>query len=550
MLTAFAYARVSTKEQAAKNNSIPEQLVRIERYAKEQDIQIIGTYQDSESAFHDQRPQFQQMVQEAIRVRPSFIIMDDSSRFARTRQTAIETKQTLRKYGMNVRFVNETYVDPKTITGLWMEGIQEIKNEATSREIAFHSWKGMSHNVQKRDPQTGWCYKNGGPAPYGYRIQYVNYGENLSGRPILKSYWGLDEETAPIVREVIVELYTKRQMSYQKIRDELNKRGIPSPKGGYWPTSTLVELLKENRLEQYAGTGFWNKESERDVVGQKYKPRDQWITVENAHPAIITAEELTAALTRKQVNRANAKYGAANESPYLLSGTNFESKPMFSCGHCGANVIGYGNSSVNWRRYVCGANRTKGEIACSSDWLVDATWLEQQVVLQIEERYTTPEKVDELVRDITQSVKTKNKELDDSISALSKQLKDYDVQITRLLDAIKSGVDPTLISSEVNALKQKKDTLESQIASQKLSYSKDNEIDVKAVRNFFTHFSTAYKNATNKEKRELIRTFVRHIELVPDTKEIRVEFYPDHTVQSIGAGEAPRYEILKMTMLV
>lgn len=47
-------------------------------------------------------------------------------------------------------------------------------------------------------------------------------------------------------------------------------------------------------------------------------------------------------------------------------------------------------------------------------------------------------------------------------------------------------------------------------------------------------------HSTIKEKRELIRTFVRHVELVPEKEEVKVEFYPDHLVQSIGAGDRNR----------
>lgn len=75
-------------------------------------------------------------------------------------------------------------------------------------------------------------------------------------------------------------------------------------------------------------------------------------------------------------------------------------------------------------------------------------------------------------------------------------------------------------------VKIKKEDLESEISSLKKS--------------FFTNFITAFENATIEEKRQLIGTFVRHIELVPDIKEIRIEFYPDHIVQSIGAGDRNR----------
>lgn len=131
-------------------------------------------------------------------------------------------------------------------------------------------------------------------------------------------------------------------------------------------------------MEQYAGIAHWNK-IERNT-GRKYKPKLEWVTVHNAHPAIITEEELEAALERKKCNRSGAPAGATKDSKHLLTGLNFEGSPLFSCGGCGGNVIGYGNSTRNWRKYICGVNRMKGEIACISDWKVDAAWLEQKLV--------------------------------------------------------------------------------------------------------------------------------------------------------------------------
>lgn len=538
MSTAFAYARVSTKDQAVKDNSIPEQFRRIERFAEDQGIQILRTYRDSDSAYQENnRQQFKAMIAEAIQQRPTFIIMDDSSRYARNRKEAIETKDILRKHGINVRFVNEPFVDPNSVAGLWLEGIQEIKNEATSREISFHVMKGMTHNIKARDPETRWCYKNGGKAPFGYKTVYLTRGQDHKGKPILKAIWELDPETAPIMKEVIVDLYTKQQMSYNKIRDELNLRGITTTRGNHWSTGSVVELLREDRLEQYAGTAIWNR-THRHVIGQKYKSRDQWIKVENAHPAIITMDELEGALERKKLNRVHAPSGATHESSYLITGKNFEGNPMFTCGNCGSGVIGYGNSSRNWKKYICGANRTKGKLACNNDWKIDRNWLEQTILCEIEQRYTAPEKIEELVKNISTHLATINKEKEKSISEHQTELNKANNEIKNLLEAIKSGIDPSLISEEVNNLKQKKDSLEEKLSFIKKAYSKETQkVDKEALKGFFTNFKTAYENATIKEKRKLIRTFVRHIELRPEEKEIKVEFYHDHIVQSIGLGE-------------
>lgn len=536
MQTAFAYARVSTKDQAIKDNSIPEQFSRIEEHARQNGIEILRTYRDSDSAFkEDNREQFRAMIEDAKQQRPAYILVDDSSRFARNRIEASESKKVLRNHGVNIRFVNEPFIDHNSIAGFWMEGIQELKNEATSREIAFHVKKGMVRNLQNRDTETGWCYKNGGRAPFGYKIIYLQRGQDHKGKPILKSNWEIDPINAPIIREIIVDFYTNEKMSYNQIRDILNGRGISCPTGGYWTTPTVVDILKEDRLEQYTGIAHWNKINRNH--GRKYKSRSEWVTVKNAHPAIITEDELEAALERKKLNRSGAPAGATKNSQHLLTGQNFEAHSLFICGVCGGNVIGYGNSTLNWRKYICGTNRMKGKIACHSDWKVDANWLEQRIVEEIQLRYTTPDKVDELIKGVTTNAKTKNKEIDRSVNELTINLKKANQEIQRLLDAIKKGIDPSLIADEINRMKSQKDDIESKIKSLERSYSQDYDVDVKALKEFFSNFRIAYDNATNTEKKDLIRTFVRHIELHPNTEEIKIEFYHDQVVQSIGLGE-------------
>lgn len=155
MKTAFAYARVSTLEQAEKKNSIPEQFARIEKFANLNDILINKQFYDNDSAFHDEnRTDFQKMLKIALLEKPNYIILDDSSRFARTRKIAIDTKKLLRSNGINILYASEPNIDVNTVSGFWLEGIQEIKNEATSREIAFHTKKGMTGNIQNRDEET------------------------------------------------------------------------------------------------------------------------------------------------------------------------------------------------------------------------------------------------------------------------------------------------------------------------------------------------------------------------------------------------------------
>jgi site-specific DNA recombinase len=536
MKTAFAYVRVSTKDQEKQGNSIPEQLLRIEAFASKQDIQIIKGYQDSSSAYHDEnREQFNQMITDALQDRPNFIIVDDSSRFARTREVNVATKKLLRKHNIDLLFANEVNVNPRTTAGLWLDGIMEIKNEAFSMDIAFNTIRGMSGNLKSRDPETGWCYKNGGRPPYGYVINHLRRGTNSSSKPIFKSIWELDPENSKIAHMIIVDLYTKQEMSYQNIRDYLNERNIPGPVGKPWGISTIVEMLRENRLQQYAGTAFWNKENHQ-TVGTRFNPREEWIQVDNAHPAIITDEELQLALMRKSRARKNAATGRTNVSSFLFTGNNLEGMPMFVCSSCGGHVISYSSSSRRWRKYICGPSRYKGKAGCPDEFFVDQDWLENTIIAEIEKRYTMPERIEEIIKEVKEDIRTGFKEYNHALNDLLKDKHSLESQRQRLLDAIKQGINPAAVTDEVNSVQEKINQLNT-----KLNYLKNNpptqiSFDEEEIRSYFSNFHKAFNEAGIPERKRLIRTFVRQLELDPKNKEVRAAFYPDKVVQSIGAG--------------
>lgn len=69
------------------------------------------------------------------------------------------------------------------------------KNEAYSREVAFHTKKGCRANIQTRDEETGCCYWNGGQPIWGYKIKQLNKGVDRSNIPIIKSIIVPDDTT-------------------------------------------------------------------------------------------------------------------------------------------------------------------------------------------------------------------------------------------------------------------------------------------------------------------------------------------------------------------
>jgi hypothetical protein len=152
-----------------------------------------------------------------------------------------------------------------------MEAIVYAKNEAHSREVAFHTRKGCRANVQTRDPETGRCYKNGGQALFGYRAERLQRGEVKRGRPLVKCTWVPDETIVAgrsvheWARHCLVELAGKGA-SLDELRDFCNATGIPGRRKKYWGNSTWHALLQPSVLLQYCGYGVWNV---RDKQGRE-----------------------------------------------------------------------------------------------------------------------------------------------------------------------------------------------------------------------------------------------------------------------------------------
>ena len=54
------------------------------------------------------------------------------------------------------------------------------------------------------------------------------------------------------------------------------------------------------------------------------------------------------------------------------------------------------------------------------------------------------------------------------------------------------------------------------------------------VEGFLANFDAVFEAGTPEERRRLVRTFVHRLELDPKEQEVRVEFYADLQVQSLG----------------
>ena len=245
-IRAYAWARVSTDMQEERGLSIPEQLREIREFAVKNDIEIVDEYHEAASAFQkdEKRVEFYRMIDAAMKDREiRAIVIHDFSRFSRD---SINSKALLRKLqaaGIRVISLNDPDMDPETSGGIFIEAMTFAKNEAYSRDVAMHTKKGCRANAQTCDPETGWYYKNGGQAVWGYRNERLIRGEVKRGKPNIKLIWVPDDTIVQgravheWARHCLVEMAAKGA-SLKELRDFCNDKGIPPGRGKFWNIST------------------------------------------------------------------------------------------------------------------------------------------------------------------------------------------------------------------------------------------------------------------------------------------------------------------------
>ncbi|HHW43801.1 MAG TPA: recombinase family protein [Desulfotomaculum sp.] len=531
---AFSYARVSDPRQAQKDVSVPEQLRKIREYADREGITILREFTDlGKSAYRDdvKRDEFERMIQEAKGdPRVSLILVHDMSRFVRRRAKAVLIKADLAQYGVRVIPVLNPY-DSSTIAGFWMEAIDETRAEAESMATSMHTLEKMKGSIAQRDPETGWCYKNGGRAPAGYKNIRVVRGIDHRGREIVRLLWEIDEEWGPRIQFIIRELRLKENMSFDKIRDYCNQQGWLSPEGRPVTTSFIREIFRKDRLLQLAGYAFWNRE-DRKTRGRRFKPEEEWVVVPNAHPALITEEEALRCrrLVEESAGSFNKKHHPQENSRFLLTGKNIFGEPFFICTHCGGNIVGDFQGGRHKLKYQCSTIAYEGKYTnrCLPGVKLEKDPIEQYVFAAIKSNFGAPERIRRLVRDINTAIKREQKDYHEAAILLEKQAESAKKQIANLVNAIAKGTPPEYVNPEIERIKKNLEEIEAQ--KRNLLVVKPSSqmiIDEEKVIGYFCRLDEIITSDDNRLKRHFIRSFIRRLEFDPDTKKVEIFWFQD-----------------------
>jgi site-specific DNA recombinase len=408
---ARAYVRVSHERSAEKNISPETQRKQIEAYAQAHNYNIIQWYveQGGASAFREssERPAFNQMMNDAkADPHTSVILVAYYDRFSRTR-TAPAQQAELLTCGVRIESATEGYYDPETESGIILSGVTWSMSHLFSLKIRNRVIPCMKTNFEQRDPETGWAYKNGGWAQWGYKKHRLYMGKGKRSKDIYKVIWMLDDTIVAgktvheWARTMLIEWRLGERLGYDSIAARLTAAGVPTPMGkSAWSNSSIQSLIGDwTRLYQYAGYAFWNREDCTQKGNRVLRDTSEWIVVTNAHQAIITEEECDAinAMTSDRVRTKTNGQGKLTN--YALSGG------LLKCSICGSNYSSTQRGAT--RYYLCGSHLYRRGECCGASWYIPQEMIENSIL-----------------RVILESIPANDTELRDYVNVVNSQMEE------------------------------------------------------------------------------------------------------------------------------
>lgn len=306
-LRVAAYARVSTDSEE-QLLSLDTQKNHYETYIKARpDWEYAGLYYDEgiTGTKLAKRDGLLKLISDCERGIVDYIIIKSISRFSRNTIDSIEIVRKLCSMGIYIFFEKENIDTGKMESELLLSILSSLA-ESESHSIAENSkW-----SIQKR-------FQNG-----TFKISYPPYGyENVNGKMVI------DEEKAETVRWIFAEILAGKTTAV--VAKELNRKGIPSKRGGRWEGHVINGMIKN---EKYTGDVILQKTFTDDSFTRHVNrgEKNQYLVTDH-HEAIVTHEVFDAANAIIEAN--GREKGIQKGEPKYLNRYAFSGKVI--CSECG-----------------------------------------------------------------------------------------------------------------------------------------------------------------------------------------------------------------------
>ena len=395
-----AYYRYTSSSQ--NEASIEQQREMVHQWAKSQSLVVVNEYEDAaKTGTNADRPGYQLMLRELPKIKPAYVAVWKNDRLARKRTELILVKQTIRKAGARVHYI-EGISPTDSPDSVLMEGVADAFAEYYSLQLSANIRRGQRYNAERALSN---CHKIFGFS-VGSDKRYV-----------------ADPETAPIVTQVFGDY--AHDISMQKIADRLNAQSIRTIHGYQFTPKNLNKLLKN-----------------RTYVGE-YSFGEH--VIEDGMPRLIADDVFEQVQRRFAINkrcgtRTKAELAAQSEEApvYWLTGRMY-------CLTCGESMEGVSGTSKTGQTYRCYCLNQRNK-KCSAKTLRKDE-IETRVIEIIESFLHQPDILASLAIDLADHYRKTDERGDEVLNALDARRRD--IEANKLANFVKATLfkDQVLIGA-------------------------------------------------------------------------------------------------------
>jgi len=216
----FAYIRVSTVKQG-EGVSLEVQQEAIEKYAQQQNLNVIEWFEEQETAAKQGRPIFNGIIKRLHQKKAGGLVMHKIDRSARNLRDWA-TVGELQDHGIEVHFAAES-VDFASRGGRLTADIQAVIAADYIRNLREEALKGMCGRLKQ------------GLYPWKAPIGYIDNGGGKAKT--------IDPVRGPLIRSAF-QLYASGEFSTVTLTDEMHNRGLLSDSGKPVSQTGIENILK------------------------------------------------------------------------------------------------------------------------------------------------------------------------------------------------------------------------------------------------------------------------------------------------------------------
>ena len=335
-----AYARVSTGKDAMLHSLSSQVSYYSELIQGHRGWMYAGVYSDEAlTGTKESRDSFQRLLADCRAGHIDMILTKSISRFARNTVTLLETVRELKALEVDIFFEEQNIHTMSAEGELMLTILASYAQEESLSASENQKWrirKGFENGEL-----LNWRFL------FGYRISKVGIE--------------IDEETAPVVREIFARVIAGE--SFGAISRDLNSREIPGALGGKWCAQRIRETVGN---EKYTGNAMLQKRYRNNHLEKKLCRNTGELPMfyaEETHPAIIDKDTFDAAQMILQKMKV-----AAKDRPRPQK-SEFTGK--IYCPFCGkAYKRNTSNGSVGWN---CSTYLSQGKAHCHGKKIPEAT---------------------------------------------------------------------------------------------------------------------------------------------------------------------------------